>query len=129
MVNTIALGAKQILGLLLVGTGLLLFCFVLIDVAPYSPAAGLVSGWVVAILICSGIFLWLNVHVRDSLPSIVAVLMALMILSLIFLLPLQGNLQILLAPAVGLASLLLYRFFKARKSSRSLSWTDSALRY
>jgi hypothetical protein len=129
MVDTMWLETKQVLGLLLVGMGLLLFCFVLIDVAPYGPAAGLVSSWVVVILICSGIFLWLNVHVRDSLPSIVAVLMALIILSLIFLVPLPGNLQILLAPAVGLVSLLLYRFFKARKSSRSSSWTKSALRY
>jgi hypothetical protein len=114
-VNTSALGAKRILGLLLIAMGLLLI-FVLIDIAPYGLVAGLVFAWVVTILISAGSFLLLNVRVRNYLPSLLAVSMALILWSLIFLVQLPSNLQILLAPVVGLVSILLWRFFKAGKS-------------
>jgi hypothetical protein len=111
--SEVSMDKRKTLSLLLIAIGLLLFCFVLIDIAPYGLVAGLVSGWGAAILICSGSFLLLNAHVRKSL---LAVFMALIVWSLIFLVQLPGNLQILIAPAIGLISILVYKSFKTRKS-------------
>jgi hypothetical protein len=115
ILNASSLGAKQLLGLLLMATGLLLFCFILFYVAPYGLVAGLISGWAVAILICGGCFLLLNVRVRSSLSSFLAVLALLVGWSFIFFVQLPDNLQFLLASVVALVFVLSYRFF-ARKS-------------
>jgi len=114
-VNASALGAKRILGLLLIAMGLLLI-FVFIDIVPYGLVAVIVFAWVITILISAGSFLLLNVQVRNSLPSLLAVSMILILWSLIFLIHLPGNLQILLASVVALVSVLFYRFYKTRKS-------------
>jgi hypothetical protein len=114
-VNTTARGARKILGLLLIATGLLLI-LALFYIAPYGLVAGLAFSWIIAILICTGSFLLLNVNFRKSLSPLFAVLLALILWSSIFLVQLPGSMQILLASVVGFASVLLYRVFKAKKS-------------
>ena len=116
MVNIGALEAKQIFGLAAIAMGFVFFCLALINIALLGLLDALVLGWVAAILICLGSFLLFNIHVRDYVASLLVIFIALIFWNLIFLLQLPGDLQILLAPVVGIVFILVYRFFKTRKS-------------
>jgi hypothetical protein len=111
--------------LLFVVLGLLLFYFVGIFFASYSLVAALVSAWIVAGLICTGVFLALNASLRRSSKSLLAVFVVLVAWSMILLLRLPSNFQIFLASFTSFAFVLLYWYYKKKPSILWLSFSKN----
>jgi hypothetical protein len=112
---------RQTAGLLFIASGLLLFYVAASIIVAYGLAAALASAWAAACLVFVGSSWLLSVSLRHFSSSLAIILVALFGWSMIILIQLPGNLQILLASIVSLVSVMIYMRWNRKKAKGSQS--------
>jgi hypothetical protein len=113
--------AKQTAGLLLIALGLVLFYVAASVIAASGLEATLLSTWAAAGLVFVGSYWLFSLSMRYSLGSLLVMLVALFGWSMIMLIQLPSDLQILLASIVSFVSVLIYRQWSRKKALGSQS--------
>jgi hypothetical protein len=128
-------GVERLAGALLIAAGISLFYFLLPVTAALGLFAAWISAWPIVVVIGLGGFLVLNQELRVSLKRVTITLIILILWSMVFLIPLPGDSQGLLAIFLAGIGVFLYRRHYLKRSQRStkraqsLQSSDSLSRY
>jgi len=120
--------SARIAGFLLIIAGILVFYFAASFIVSSGLIAVLIFAWSAACLAFAGVICLLRPDLRKSLISLPIIFVALFGWTLILLLPLPDDSQILLASIVSLSSVLLYASLRRAKTLNS-HWSNEKDRW
>lgn len=116
--NSVAM--SRVTGLALVIMGVSLFCFVVPMVIALGLFAVWILTWLIVFCVSMGSFLIVRRKIRCSFKSLLGVLALLFPWSAILLIPLQNDIQILLATLIALSGVLFYKYYWRLRSGNEL---------